>query len=867
MFINALFLSKLLNLKTGKHSADSPEDSFSYLFSEIIKVKSAEQSTNFAVENIGGTLLDHKTIFISNSSPLENKSVLKIADSSQIIEGLYKLFSVESSDVIENDETTFTLNKITTDKLQFVTGVVSLIQNILTRTINHNGNAEIRYVSQNMIETKKVNLSNLNQFSNFLSGIIDNNPTFSFVISANSKQILFDVENLIIPEDENRSVKTVAVPDTNSDADKVIPNLSTSQASESFSPEDKTFPARNSEANDNKSTLENNSEINSEKKNPVLKSVVEKDSMKLNPKQGNTPEIKNKFTGILNNAESDSLSEIITSVKIENPVDSGHSIQMIEDKNKIDLVPLPSKNYGQQPKVYVESGLKTQDTFRQKNIEYIKPQAEDVGEVKIIIKEKVQNSFQKNPDPDLLLNLPEEHSDREFQQPDVTSHSRKDEAGYKLNGTNQSVKADNTEKNLTEVVSIKNDEPKLSRAGLPLIPDYQDWDLVFENDETVNEGRIEKSKLKLTQTEDNETLVLSFKPKNSLPETDEKFKSLKKFSSEKVTEKDNGTSENKLVAAAKKDEISEEPVKSNNQQILKGDEKVLHLKFSGERRIITVSEPVKENSRIVVEQKTKQEFRTIEVVADQPVADELSIRKNTDKITAEQKVRSEDFFRDQLKEDDPSDNSDHRNYQKNEFEGNVQKSERAELSNKEEVKNNFKSEFQNVTKQDIQHEFKTQLLNNKTIIEHFIKNPSESRVLEKFIQILDKQEVIQKSEIVNYSKQNHSVEIKLAPEELGKIKILLDTNDNNVSAKIEVGNEQTKSIVVNNLPQLKETLSQQGVNLNYINVTVSSEEQKNSGHTKNKDRKKSQESHSKVEIAEEKRTIRNLGYNTYEFLA
>ncbi|MCX8105252.1 MAG: flagellar hook-length control protein FliK, partial [Ignavibacterium album] len=165
------------------------------------------------------------------------------------------------------------------------------------------------------------------------------------------------------------------------------------------------------------------------------------------------------------------------------------------------------------------------------------------------------------------------------------------------------------------------------------------------------------------------------------------------------------------------------------------------------------------------------------------------------------------------------------------------------------------------------HEIKTQLLNNKTIIEHFIKSPVVSKTIERFIQIIDAQQAIHKSEIVSYSKQNHSVEIKLAPEELGRIKILIDTNDNNVSAKIEVGNEQTKAIVVNNLPQLKESLSQQGVNLNNVNVSVTSEEQKNSEQTKQKSRKKSQEHHSGVERAEEKKTVRNLGYNTYEYLA
>jgi flagellar hook-length control protein FliK len=72
---------------------------------------------------------------------------------------------------------------------------------------------------------------------------------------------------------------------------------------------------------------------------------------------------------------------------------------------------------------------------------------------------------------------------------------------------------------------------------------------------------------------------------------------------------------------------------------------------------------------------------------------------------------------------------------------------------------------------------------------------------------------------------------------------------------------------VNNLPLLKETLTQQGVNLNNVNVTVTSEEQKGSEQTKQKSKRKSQDGNVKVETTEEKRTVRHLGYNTYEYLA
>jgi len=70
--------------------------------------------------------------------------------------------------------------------------------------------------------------------------------------------------------------------------------------------------------------------------------------------------------------------------------------------------------------------------------------------------------------------------------------------------------------------------------------------------------------------------------------------------------------------------------------------------------------------------------------------------------------------------------------------------------------------------------------------------------------------------------------IKLEPESLGSIKIHLVTEDSSVSARIVVDNLTTKQIVQANLNQLKESLSQQGLNLEKCDISLGEDNKGNS---------------------------------------
>lgn len=143
----------------------------------------------------------------------------------------------------------------------------------------------------------------------------------------------------------------------------------------------------------------------------------------------------------------------------------------------------------------------------------------------------------------------------------------------------------------------------------------------------------------------------------------------------------------------------------------------------------------------------------------------------------------------------------------------------------------------------------------------------ESKSLENFVRTINENNMNYRAELNNLARNSNSVELRLYPEELGRVKILIENSDNVVSAKIEVQSEQVKNIIISNLPQLKESLKQEGLNTQNINVYLGSEEQKGQ-HSANQKR---QNGNNKMIYETEENTeevkIKNLGYNTIEYLA
>jgi flagellar hook-length control protein FliK len=177
-----------------------------------------------------------------------------------------------------------------------------------------------------------------------------------------------------------------------------------------------------------------------------------------------------------------------------------------------------------------------------------------------------------------------------------------------------------------------------------------------------------------------------------------------------------------------------------------------------------------------------------------------------------------------------------------------------DLSQKDEQQ---KHELQNHQNNFLSASFEKISENKISYINNSLNNLGENTKTIELSEFVD-----EVSKLAEDGKEKNIV-LKLVPETLGKVKVSLNITDNIVSANIEVENESVKSIVQNNSENLRNSLMQQGLQLNSLNISLSSNEQKAG---KSSVSKKKQAILSKIDEKESRKVSKNLGYNTYEYL-
>jgi hypothetical protein len=111
-----------------------------------------------------------------------------------------------------------------------------------------------------------------------------------------------------------------------------------------------------------------------------------------------------------------------------------------------------------------------------------------------------------------------------------------------------------------------------------------------------------------------------------------------------------------------------------------------------------------------------------------------------------------------------------------------------------------------------------------------------------------------------------SISFQLSPENLGKVKLMVEIVNSQVNTRIEVENSQVRQFVQSNIDQLKQSLDAAGIHLSNVNVSVADSDKRSQ---KGTGKKKQEEKNSRVESKSEStgKAQKSLGYNTYEFLA
>jgi flagellar hook-length control protein FliK len=78
--------------------------------------------------------------------------------------------------------------------------------------------------------------------------------------------------------------------------------------------------------------------------------------------------------------------------------------------------------------------------------------------------------------------------------------------------------------------------------------------------------------------------------------------------------------------------------------------------------------------------------------------------------------------------------------------------------------------------------------------------------------------------------ESGSIRLQLHPQELGELRMEIEVKQNNVKAHITAQNPQAQEALDRHLPRLRETLAQQGLHLNEVEITVAAGDQSDGNH-------------------------------------
>lgn len=303
--------------------------------------------------------------------------------------------------------------------------------------------------------------------------------------------------------------------------------------------------------------------------------------------------------------------------------------------------------------------------------------------------------------------------------------------------------------------------------------------------------------------------------------------------------------------------VDDKPIKNS-------DNKILSNESTAENKTKLVEEPVKPASNII-EPKVKEEKQVwvkvsvekSDVENQEQIGKSSSINKattilsdDTDKDLSSGNY-SQDDSKDQLKQKPQTASME--SSQNSDTKTSVQTQN---SNNQHEAVSSIKPEH----KTD-QTQFKSELHNEN------VKYSSRTTEIVEKVKVISSGEMVREVYKVLENGEKQSIVLKLVPKELGAIKVMLDTVDNVLTAKVEVENETVGQVIRNNVEQLKQNLLQSGVHVNSINISYSSSQQKQHGFNNQKKKNSGYQQDNNLEEVDEAIITKKLGYNTYEYLA
>ena len=182
-------------------------------------------------------------------------------------------------------------------------------------------------------------------------------------------------------------------------------------------------------------------------------------------------------------------------------------------------------------------------------------------------------------------------------------------------------------------------------------------------------------------------------------------------------------------------------------------------------------------------------------------------------------------------------------------------------------KNQDNKDFQKQTFAEI---IKNSPAQNSTNTNNFeiekIKAFTDIKTVNETVKTIKVSEIIPEFSKVIQLNEKQSLTFQLTPENLGKVKLVVDLVQNQINTRMVVENNQIKQFIQSNVDQLKQSLSSSGIDLNSVNISLANQDQKSNKSLSQ--RKKLNGKLESINPADNQPALEKkvMGYNTYEYL-
>jgi len=292
----------------------------------------------------------------------------------------------------------------------------------------------------------------------------------------------------------------------------------------------------------------------------------------------------------------------------------------------------------------------------------------------------------------------------------------------------------------------------------------------------------------------------------------------------------------------------------------------LNVEPKNNEKVQTIDEPIKSISNST-ETKPKIEKQVWVKVSLEKNDNEVA--SETRKSTHQQSKITIDSNSDEMKKDfTTNSNSEKESHENPKQKPQIVSIEAVQSNEQKPVVQNQTTTNQNETTVTVKPEMKTE----QNVFKSELHN-QETKFTSRQAEMVEKVKIISSGEMVREvykvleSGEKQSIVLRLVPKELGAIKVMLDTIDNVLTAKVEVENESVGSVIRNNVDQLKHNLAQSGVYVNSINISYHNSDQKQHGFNNQKRKNPAYLENNELEDVDDTIVTKKMGYNTYEFLA